>query len=72
MSEAIWIAVISLLGTFMGTFSGIKLMSYRVEQLEKKVDKHNDVVERIALAENNIKVVNHRIEKLEERIDKNG
>lgn len=70
MSEAIWISLISLLGTFMGTFSGIKLVSYRVEQLEKKVDKHNDVVERIALAENNIKVANHRIEKLEERIEK--
>ena len=69
MSEGIWVSIISLLGTFFGTFSGIKLMSYRVEQLEKKVDKHNDLVERMALAENNIENATHRIDKLEERLD---
>lgn len=69
MSEGIWVSIISLLGTFFGTFSGIKLMSYRVEQLEKKVDKHNDLVERMALAENNINNATHRIDKLEERLD---
>lgn len=69
MSEGIWVSIISLLGTFFGTFSGIKLMTYRVEQLEKKVDKHNDLVERMALAENNINNATHRIDKLEERLD---
>lgn len=69
MSEGIWVSIISLLGTFFGTFSGIKLMTYRVEQLEKKVDKHNDLVERMALAENNIENATHRIDKLEERLD---
>lgn len=69
MSEGIWVSIISLLGTFFGTFSGIKLMSYRVEQLEKKVDKHNDLVERMALAENNINNATHRIDKIEERLD---
>lgn len=69
MSESIWVGIISLLGTFFGTFSGIKLMSYRVEQLEKKVDKHNNLVERMALAENNINNATHRIDKLEERLD---
>jgi hypothetical protein len=69
MSESIWVGIISLLGTFFGTFSGIKLMSYRVEQLEKKVDKHNNLVERMALAENNINNATQRIDKLEERLD---
>lgn len=72
MSEAIWISLISLLGTFFGTFSGIKLMSYRIEQLEKKVDKHNGLVERLAIAENDIKVHNHRLDKLEERTENYG
>lgn len=45
-------------GTVIGTFGGIvasaKLTTYRIEQLEKKVDKHNNLVERMYLAENNI------------------
>ena len=34
-------AVVALLGTAIGSYSGLRLTSYRVEQLEKKVDKHN-------------------------------
>lgn len=51
----------------------IALIDYRLEQLEKKVDKHNSVVERTykleeltALQEEKIKVANHRIEDLEQ------
>ena len=40
-------------------------MSYRIEQLEKKVDKHNNFAERIPVVEEQIKVINHRIEDLE-------
>lgn len=77
MSETIIIALISLCGTLCGTFGGImatsKLTNYRIEQLEKKVDKHNNLIERMYKAEDSInildekiKVVNHRIEDLEE------
>ena len=77
MSETIIIALISLIGTLGGTFGGIlatsKLTNYRIEQLEKKVDKHNNLIERMYKAEDSInildekiKVVNHRIEDLEE------
>ena len=77
MSETIIIALISLLGTLGGTFGGIlatsKLTNYRLEQLEKKVDKHNNLIERMFKAEENInildekiKVANHRITDLEE------
>lgn len=48
--DTIIVAVISLAGTLMGSyFSNSKttaLLSYRMEQLEKKVEKHNSVVER--------------------------
>ena len=43
-----------------------KLTAYRIEQLEKKVDKHNNVIEkRLEVDENRIKVSEHRLEDLE-------
>lgn len=76
MSEAVFVAVLSLFGTLGGTFGGIltanKLTNYRIEQLEKKVEKHNKVIERVynlekaeAVIEEEIKVANHRIDDLE-------
>ncbi|MEE1321114.1 MAG: hypothetical protein UHM85_06215 [Acutalibacteraceae bacterium] len=76
MSETIIVALISLFGTLGGTFGGIitssKLTNYRIEQLEKRVEKHNHLVERtyeleekIQLHEEKIKVANHRIDDLE-------
>ena len=78
MSEGIWIAVIAFGGTLIGTFGGIvassRLTSYRIEQLEKKVDKHNQIVERTFRLEENhslldekIRVVNHRIDELKNK-----
>ena len=68
MSQEIIIAVLSLLGTLIGTFAGIltstNLIKYRIEQLEAKVEKHNSVVERMALAENNIKNIYHTLDDL--------
>ena len=50
MSSTIWVAIISLIGTSIGTLGGIlasnNLVKYRLEELEKKVDKHNNLVER--------------------------
>lgn len=69
MPVEFWVAFLSLIGTLGGTFGGIlvssKLTNFRIEQLEKKVEKHNSVVERTLLLEEKIKVVNHRLEDLE-------
>ena len=76
MSGEVVVALITLLGSAIGTIGGIfatnKMTAYRIEQLEKKVDKPNQVVERMYEAEKNISViseeiknVNHRIEELE-------
>ena len=76
MSESIIIAILSLAGTIIGSLLGIlasnKLVVYRIEQLEKKVEKHNSVIERVYLLEKDdaviqedIKVANHRIDDLE-------
>lgn len=70
MTDIIAVALVSLVGTLVGTFGGIitasKLTNYRIEQLEKKVDKHNSFAEKIPLIQNDIKVANHRIDGLEE------
>lgn len=63
------VAVISLIGTLGGSLGGIlissKLTNYRIEQLEKKVDKHNHFAEKIPIINEQIKEINRRIEDLE-------
>ena len=55
MSEAIIVALIGFLGAILGSALGIlasaKLTNYRLEQLEKKVSLHNNVVERVFILE---------------------
>ena len=68
MPDTVVVAVLSLLGTLIGSFGGTQLIKYRIEQLEKKVEKHNSVVERTYLLEEKIKVANHRIDDLEREI----
>ena len=60
------IAVCGCLGSVIGSFGGFRLISYRVEQLEKKVDKHNNFAERLPVVEEQIKVISHRLEDVEE------
>ena len=60
------IAICGCIGSIIGSFGGFRLISYRVEQLEKKVDKHNNFAERLPVVEEQIKVINHRLEDVEE------
>ena len=50
MSEAVILSIISLLGTLFGSLGGIlvssKMTNYRIEQLEKKQEKYNNLIER--------------------------
>lgn len=68
MNDQIVIAVISLIGTASGTFGGIvmsnKLTNHRLEQLEKKVEKHNNVIERTYIIEGQIREAQHDIKDL--------
>lgn len=76
LSDTIIVALLSLVGTMAGAYFANRkssaLIAYRLEQLEDKVNKHNQVVERTyqleeqeALLEEKVKVANHRIEDLE-------
>ena len=68
MDNSIVISILSLIGTLAGSLGGIlvssKLTNYRIEQLEHKVDKHNNFAERMPVMEEQIKVINHRLEDL--------
>ncbi len=76
MNETVLIAVLSLFGTLFGSFGGIitanRLVNFRIQELEKKVEKHNQVIERVyrlekqdAVIAEEIRVANHRIADLE-------
>lgn len=73
MNEII-IAVLSLLGTIIGSLAGVlaanRLTNYRIQELEKKVEKHNTIVERTYRLEEMMKVANHRINDLERHEEK--
>lgn len=62
------VAGLSLLGTFIGTLGGIltstKLSNYRIEQLERKVEKHNSVVERTTVLEKEFEMVQQDVNEL--------
>lgn len=63
------VAVLSFLGTCIGSLAGIKLIKYRIEQLEKKVDKHNTVIERTYRLEDDIKYIKEEIKELKVRCE---
>lgn len=73
MQTEIIIAVLSLVGTLGGSLGGIlvssKLTNYRIEQLEKKVDKHNHFAERLPVLEEQLRVATHRIDDLEKGLN---
>ena len=68
MSGEIWVAIISglftLAGVIITVIVGNKLTIYRIEQLEKKVELHNNAVERLFVAEGNIKTLQHDVKNI--------
>lgn len=68
MSSEVLIAILSLVGTLLGSLFGIlaanKLVNYRLQQLERKVELHNNAVERLFIAEGNIKELQHEVKDL--------
>ena len=71
MSDAVSAALISgAVAVLSGIISGLlanKLTTYRIEQLEKKVEKHNNLSERMIIVEQSTKSAHHRIGGLEAR-----
>lgn len=71
MEPEIVVAICSLIGTLVGSLAGIltanKLTTFRIEQLEEKVKKHNNLVERMVAVEQSTKSAHHRIDEIIEK-----
>ena len=68
MTEAVVVAAMSLLGTLLGSLAGVvtssKLVNYRLEQLERKVQAHNNLIERTYKLEGAMTECQHDIRDL--------
>ena len=80
MPEGIVVALIGLAGSGIGSLVGVmasqKLTQYRLEQLERQVAKHNNLIDRMykveeaqKVVDEKIRVANHRIEDLEKKVE---
>ena len=70
MTDTIIVGLLSLAGTCIGSLGGLRMTSYRIEQLEKKGDRHNNFAERIPVLEEKIESANDRIKNLEKHEEK--
>lgn len=72
MPSEIIVALIAGLGTLIDTFGGIlasnRLVNHRLHELEKKVDKHNHLVERMAVVERDLKTAFHKLDDIKGEI----
>ena len=68
MSETVLVAILALVGTLGGSLLGIlaanKLTTYRIEQLEQKVEKHNNLISRMYEVEKHEAIIDEEIEQL--------
>lgn len=72
MSEAIIVAILGFAGTLVGSLLGVlaaqKLTQYRLSQLEEKVNKHNNLIERTFVLEGQMIEVQHDIRDIKQKI----
>lgn len=72
MTETIIVALIgfggAVIGSALGVIASAKLTNYRLEQLEKKVNLHNNVIERVYNLERNHAVLEQRVEDLHSEV----
>lgn len=72
MPTEIFVALLSFAGTAVGSAAAImaanKLTNYRISKLEEKVNKHNNLVERMTVAEQSIKSAHRRIDEIHEKL----
>ncbi len=65
MSDTIIVGILSFLGSLIAVFLANRkasaLIAYRLEELEKKVDKHNNLVERMYAVEERTSVIEERM-----------
>lgn len=76
MDSTIWVAILGCVGTIIGSGLGViassKLTSFRLQELEKKVEKHNSVIERTFKLEGQVTEIFHDIKELKSYHNKGG
>lgn len=70
ISETIIVAILALVGTLTGSWMTSQKTQWRLDQLEKKQDKHNDIVERFAIMEHDEQAQWKRIDELWEDMER--
>ena len=72
MSSEMIVALVSFAGTAIGSIAGVltanKLTNYRISQLEEKVNKHNNLIERMMAVEQSVKSAHKRIDEIHEKL----
>ena len=75
MTSEVLTAIFSLAGTLVGSLGGIlaagRLTAYRLQKLEEKVNKHNNLIERVYAIEQHDAIIDVRIERLESEVENN-
>lgn len=61
-------ALLSFLGVYLSNRKSAALMEYRLQQLEKKVDKHNQVIERTYKLEERAAVIETEMDDLKKKV----
>lgn len=71
MTDALMVGLLSLGGTLIGSGGAVlaanRLTNWRIVQLEKKMDKHNCLIERMTVVETNMKSIQYEITELREQ-----
>lgn len=73
MSDAIIVAVLSLVGTAIGSIVSVltanRLTNYKLDELRKVVEKHNGLIDRTYKLESDLTLVNEKLDVLDHRVD---
>ncbi|MBQ2649435.1 hypothetical protein IJI17_02225 [Candidatus Saccharibacteria bacterium] len=70
MAAEIAIALLAFCGTLIGSIMSSQKTVWRIDQLERKVEKHNQVMERVALLEQDGRTQWHTIDELKEELER--
>ena len=73
MSDAIIVAVLSLVGTAIGSIVSVltanRLTNYKIDELRKVVEKHNGLIDRTYRLEESVTLVNEKLDSLDHRVE---
>jgi tetrahydromethanopterin S-methyltransferase subunit G len=61
--------VVQLIAYLVSAISTVSVVLWRIKELEKKVEKHNGLVERMIVVEQSTKSAHHRLDRMEKEVE---